>query len=134
MSFMRSVNLYIAGNSKDPLLAEDKDKIIFTLSSMKLGHADIWADNFLEEAEESGNWGTWTDFKASLKKSFSDPNLTMHAVEKLETMTQGDLCADAFFQLFETYRRQAGYARPPQHPLAIPSRPRSKWTTHSRKP
>ena len=71
MSFMRSVNLYIAGNSKDPLLAEDKDKIIFTLSYMKLGHADIWADNFLEEAEESGNWGTWTDFKVSLKKSFS---------------------------------------------------------------
>ena len=103
MSFIRSVNLYIAGNSRDPSLAEDKDKIIFILSYMKLGHAGIWADNFLEEAKETDNWGTWKYFKASLKRSFSDPNLTMHAVEKLETMTQGDLCADAFVQTFETY-------------------------------
>ncbi len=112
-TFMCSVNLYIIGNAK--AFPEDQDKIIFTLSYMKHGHAGAWAGNFTDRAIDGSDWGKWDKFKASLTKSFADPNLTKHAVEKLETMKQGRQSADEFFQTFETYRRQAGYTDDKAH-------------------
>ena len=100
-SFMRSCNLYIAGNHRE--FPEDQDKIIFVLSHMKEGVADIWAENYQDKAVADSDYGKWEDFKAALETSFADPNLTKHAVDKLETITQGTLTADAFFQTFEMY-------------------------------
>lgn len=107
LTFMRSVNLYLIANKKE--FPDDASKIVFVLSYMKAGHADTWAENFTDEANDKNDFGTWDDFKVALKRSFADPNLTKHAVDKLESMTQGRQSADEFFQHFETYRRQAGY-------------------------
>ena len=121
LAFYRQCRLYIRSNKRH--FSTDKSKILLVLSHMKSGLASKWADNFVDEAEEPDSsddksapgyvpemtFGTWKDFETRLKESFGNPNQQKEAQKKLHELKQGTMTAEEFFQMFDQYRRAAGY-------------------------
>jgi hypothetical protein len=53
--FRRQIGLFITVNKRDFLT--DKSMVLFALSYMMEGSAELWANAFVDEALETGNWG-----------------------------------------------------------------------------
>ena len=53
---------------------QDIDKILFVLSYMKEGTANLWAKNYVEEFLAGDVEPTWETCKKALDESFQDPN------------------------------------------------------------
>jgi hypothetical protein len=90
------------------------NRILFTLSFMKGGLAEEWANQFVDTHLNinTPTLGSWTAFTAALEKSFTDPNATISAQHQLETMRQEGRPAEAFFMEFEQVFHTAGYLTP----------------------
>jgi len=65
----------------DRIYNTDRKKIIFALSFMKDGVAEIWKQHTAENA----TFGTWEEFKDTLKKSFTPANKEGDAITKMQT-------------------------------------------------
>jgi len=111
-TFKRQVVLHFAAT---PLLFTrpqgDLNKIIFTLSHMKGGLAEEWANVYIDRANSpTGDWGTWPVFVEALEKAFKDANEEQTAQHHLEALRQGKRTAQDFFFEFESTMRRAGYS------------------------
>ena len=109
--FMQSITLYVMANRHD--FQMDIDRILFVLSYMKEGTANLWAKNYIEECLTNGDTEpTWETFKKSLEESFQDPNKQATAQNDLTNcrMKKGET-AEAFFNRFDILRRTAGYTK-----------------------
>ena len=105
--FIRSVRIFIKAN--DTAFTTDDKKILFTLSCMKEGSANEWAQNYTDSHLDDDNWGTFDNFLKLLRQAFGDPNEAKDAQHRLESFKQGTLTASEFFAKFEIYRRKAKY-------------------------
>ena len=110
--FMQSIQLYVLANRHD--FESDVDKILFVLSYMKEGTANLWAKNYIEEflGDDDDSEPTWQSFRKALEESFQDPNKQATAQNDLANcrMKKGET-AEAFFNRFDILRRTAGYTR-----------------------
>ncbi|KAL5532223.1 hypothetical protein ACEPAF_5789 [Sanghuangporus sanghuang] len=83
----------------------NKSKIMFALSYMKSGAAARWVESYTSGAvDEDGDLkftDSWDAFLKKLDTSFDDPARSQKAFERLDTMYQGDLNADEFFNKFD---------------------------------
>ena len=65
--FIQSCNAYLNLNAE--IFNSDKKKILFMLSYMTDGTAEAWKEVFMDE--KNGAYGTYANFKESIKKAFS---------------------------------------------------------------
>lgn len=97
----------------------DAKIIQFATTLMTDGWPGTWAQRFVDEvlaraatagqptSPEDADWGTWTPFFESLKKSFEDPNKANIAAQALDLIKQGKQTADQFFQRFDQLIKKA---------------------------
>jgi len=112
ITFERQLALYFAGKPKlygDDIMESNLNRILFALSYMRGGRAEEWANEFIDRAVTSGNWGTWEEFHAQLQGSFRDANACLLGQHCLESMKQGSHPAEDYFIAFDAAIRQAGY-------------------------
>jgi hypothetical protein len=50
----------------------DKSHILFVLSYMSGGSAELWANSFVEKALQLDDWGHWRNFTDMLSRDFGD--------------------------------------------------------------
>jgi hypothetical protein len=112
--FIRQCSLYIT----DAGIVDDEKKTLFILSYMKGGVAEQWVQNLYDRAREqvvrpdgvveSKGFPPFRDFVAEVEATFGNPNESKDAQYKLSALKQTGT-AEEFFQLFDQYRRSAGY-------------------------
>lgn len=106
----KQIILYITAYEDEfevDLRKADQKKIIFTLSFMNEGQAELWADDYREQAIEQGNWGTWRHFVEEVKGRFLDSQVAERAMRKLQSLRQNKTSAEEWFQEIDLLRRQA---------------------------
>ena len=65
---------------------DDQSKVIYALSYMTEGTANVWAQAFYEEKMDAAGAlvvGTWADFVVRLEATFRDTNLQKNAADTL---------------------------------------------------
>jgi hypothetical protein len=88
---------------------KEKESIIwFTLSYMKGGEAELWANAYVDQALETNNWGTWEEFLDKLAKDFGNKEEPHHTLEELRKLQQGKKTAAKYFLKFEQLASVAG--------------------------
>jgi hypothetical protein len=91
----------------------DKKKITFVLSFMAKGVAGQWADNWLTKKYDQRDMEIpepdFEDLLNDLDEAFKNNHEQKEAQQALETLKQGSLSAEEFFQSFENLRFLAGY-------------------------
>ncbi|ESK86045.1 hypothetical protein Moror_9397 [Moniliophthora roreri MCA 2997] len=113
-TFLTEVDLYLMAN--DTLYPNDKDKILFTLSYMKEGHAALWMKtktneykkSLLEkEAEPSDTKPedqvhvmTWEEFLTDFKKAFRPLDIGTDARLKIKELKQNKKHVDEYITEF----------------------------------
>ena len=85
-----------------------KEKIMFVLSYMKGGSAELWAGSYIDKAVLQKDWGNWEKFIAQLDHNFVDRNKTRWAMEKLENHRQGRETASVYFLRIKQFTITAG--------------------------
>jgi hypothetical protein len=83
------------------MFQEDYQKIMFVLSYMKYGSAELWADSVVERALVEEDWGTWEGFTERLCKAFTDENALKRAIDSIGTLKQGERAAAEYFLRLE---------------------------------
>jgi hypothetical protein len=104
-SWFSQVQLYIFSQRRD--IDTDEKKIVSTISYMRGGAAGPWADTFIKNDLDTGNVGTWAEFRVQLEAMFKDVAAKGVAREKIEVLKQGNKKIDDFFMEFETLAAQA---------------------------
>jgi hypothetical protein len=106
-------------NMNKSRFSSDAKMIQFATTLMTDGWPGTWAQRFVDEVlaraaaahrpntPDDADWGTWTNFYDSLKKSFEDPNRANVAAQTLDLLKQGKNTADQFFQRFDQLIKQA---------------------------
>ena len=77
----------------------DKWKIIFALSFMKEGPAGLWKEAKMAGYKDKKPYGSWTDFKAELKKTFEPADVKEDVLTKLCLLWQTDTADDYIAKL-----------------------------------
>ena len=70
--FKCQYGLYLCTNKET--YPGDEEKIMFVLSYMKEGSAELWAGSYIDKAVVLKNWGNWEEFTAQLEHNFMDRN------------------------------------------------------------
>ena len=70
--FKCQYRLYLCANKES--YPGDEEKIMFVLSYMKEGSAELWAGSYIDKAVVLKNWGNWEEFTAQLEHNFMDRN------------------------------------------------------------
>ena len=104
--FKRQYRLYLCANKES--YSRDEEKIMFILSYMKGGSAELWAGSYIDQAVLQKDWGNWDEFVAQLDHNFTDRNETCRAMEKLENHKQGRDSASVYFLWTEQLALLAG--------------------------
>ena len=115
--FEREIELYMASNSRQ--FQTDPDRIIFVLSYLKGGHAEAWAQNYIQPYTANGVitiTQTFADFLTTLRNAFQDPNSEQKALAEFRTFAQGNQTAEEFFARFEIIRVKAKLVGPQAAP------------------
>jgi len=87
----------------------DQKKIIFTLSFMKDGVAEMWKQSWWKQhTAENTTFGTWEEFKDTLKKSFTPADKEGNAITKVQTASMTGKTADEFIKEFKNWQLQSG--------------------------
>jgi hypothetical protein len=86
--FRRQLCLYLTAEEEN--LAKDQAKVLFALSYMKTGSAELWAENYVQKAIENKDWGEWTEFLSQLDATFIDRNAERKAREQMDLLRQGN--------------------------------------------
>jgi hypothetical protein len=87
---------------------EKESMIWFTLSYMKGGAAELWANAYVDNALETNNWGTCEEFLDKLAKDFGNKEEPRWALEELGRLQQGKKTAAEYFSKFEQLASVAG--------------------------
>ena len=111
-TWRRSLGLYMTFNSTK--FPDDQSKVIYALSYMTEGTANVWAQAFYEEKMDTAGTlvvGTWADFVVRLEATFRDTNLQRNAADTL-LRKRGVLDIDnggpeKFFAEYESLSRDA---------------------------
>jgi hypothetical protein len=89
---------------------EPDKRLMFVLSYMSKGLAGQWADNWTDQyCKPDAEGGGYTQLWENLDTAFLDSQEAKEAQRKLDTLKQGSLSAEEFFQQFENLRLRAGY-------------------------
>lgn len=110
----RQVKFYLLGNRRK--ITDEEDKIITVLSFMKGGVAGQYADAWVEEDDHEID--TITKLWGDLDKHFQIDE-KHDAYQKMKALKQGSSTAIEFFQQFEKYAKQAGYAKLDDHSVEL---------------
>jgi Retrotransposon gag protein len=88
----------------------DKESILFILSYMKGGSAEIWASNQLARLTRE-HWinDSLDDFFTTLEATFGDTDAASTARTKLSNVSQGKDTVDEYIVKFEAYESLTGY-------------------------
>jgi hypothetical protein len=92
--FRRQYMLYLLAN---PKITSNEAKIMTALSWMMEGTDDDWAENYVEQAMEQKQWGTFEQFEENLATSFTDQDEQKKALVKLECLRLGSLSAKQYY-------------------------------------
>jgi hypothetical protein len=82
--------------------------ILFTLSYMLEGPAELWANAYINKALEEENWGSWEAFLETLAKDFGDLEEPRRALEEMGRLYQGKKTAAKYFLKLEQLAAVAG--------------------------
>jgi hypothetical protein len=80
---------------------EKEVMIWFTLSYMKGGEAELWANAYVDRAIETNDWGSWEDFLDKLARDFRSKEEPRRALEELGKLQQGKKSMAKYFLRFE---------------------------------
>jgi hypothetical protein len=97
--FWRQFGLFLTANREE--FKEKESMIWFTLSYMKGGAAELWANAYMDHALETNDWGTWEEFLDKLAWDFGNKEEPWKALEELGRLQQGKKTAVEFFLKFE---------------------------------
>jgi hypothetical protein len=78
--FQCQVELFITANKSD--FRTDKSMTLFTLSYMTKG-SELWANTFVNEMLETGDWGLWSNFLETMAWDFRDSEEPRWALEEI---------------------------------------------------
>ena len=70
--FKCQYGLYLCANKE--AYPGDEEKIMFVLSYMKEGSAELWVGSYINKVVMLKNWGDWEEFSAQLEHNFTDRN------------------------------------------------------------
>jgi hypothetical protein len=104
--FRWQFSLFLTANRSD--FKEKESMIWFTLSYMKGGDAELWANAYVDKALENNDWGTWEEFLDRLAKDFSNIEEPRKALEELGKLQQGKRMVAKYFLRFEQLAHLAG--------------------------
>jgi len=106
-NFLLEVEMYQMMNDK--VYNTDRKKIIFTLSFMKDGVAEMWKQLWWNQhTAENTTFGTWKEFKETLKKSFTLTNKEGNMITRMQTASMTGKTADKFIEEFKNWQLQSG--------------------------
>jgi hypothetical protein len=97
--FHQQIGLFITTNEND--FKTDKLMILFMLSYMTIGLAELQANAFVNEALEMGDWGLWSNLLEMLAQDFGDSKEPCWALEEIGQMYQGKRTAAKYFLRLE---------------------------------
>jgi hypothetical protein len=97
--FRQQFGLFITAN-REKFRAQES-MIWFTLSYMKGGDAELWANTYVDRAIENDSWGTWEDFLWKLAKDFGSAEELWKALEEMGKLQQGKKAASEYFLKYE---------------------------------
>jgi hypothetical protein len=75
--------------------------ILFALSYMVGGSVELWANTYVDEALETGDWGLWGDFLDRLAHDLSDSEELRRALEEIGRLFQGKKSMAEYFLRLE---------------------------------
>src|ERR1700731_3471945 len=78
--FKCQYGLYLCANKET--YPGDEEKIMFILSYMMEGSAELWAGSYMDKGVMLKNWGNWEEFMVQLEHNFTDRNKVRRAMEK----------------------------------------------------
>ena len=105
--FLRQLKLFMTAYAKE--FDEDEAKIVFVLSLMKEGTAELWAQTYTDQViDNNGYYGSWATFQEELNKSFVDYEENKRALQRLNALVQGRDSAADYFTKFEQHAKAAG--------------------------
>ena len=99
LRFLRQLKLFMMAYARE--FDTDESKIIFTLSLMKKGTAELWAQTYMDQIiNSSGCVGAWINFQEELNKTFIDYEENKRALQRFDALVQGkDPATDYFMKL-----------------------------------
>jgi len=104
-NFLLEVEMYQM--MKDKIYDTDRKKIIFALSVMKDGVAQmrkqLW---WKQHTAENATFGTWEEFKDTLKK-FTPANKEGDVITRMQTASVTGKTADKFIEEFKNWQLQS---------------------------
>jgi hypothetical protein len=98
--------LFLTTNHAD--FKEGESMIWFTLSYMKGGAVELWANSYVDKALEDNDWGMWEEFLDQLAKDFSHADESRKALEEMGKLAQGKKTAAEYFLHLEQLASVAG--------------------------
>jgi hypothetical protein len=104
--FRRQFRLFLTVNWEE--FKEKESMIWFTLSYMKGGAAELWANAYVDNALETNDWETWEEFLNRLARDFGNKEEPCRALEELGRLQQGKKMAAEYFLKFEQLVSIAG--------------------------
>jgi hypothetical protein len=80
-------------------VTDNEKKILIALSFMRGQYADDFVQEFISRctATDPLTWGTWANFKATVKARFQNKNFVQETQERLEHFKQGKMKVDDYF-------------------------------------
>jgi hypothetical protein len=93
--FERELEIFLNGYG----VTDSEKKILIALSFMRGQYADDFVQDFVNRctATDPPTWGTWRDFKATVKARFQNKNFAQETRERLEHFKQGKMKVDDYF-------------------------------------
>jgi hypothetical protein len=76
---------------------DERSRILFMLSYMMEGPAELWADSYVKESLWVENWGSWAGFMEKLVGTFKDEEEGRRSLEAMATLRQGHGMATIYF-------------------------------------
>lgn len=101
-------SLYLVFGADKKTYATVESRIFYALSYMTIGAAGRWTRNIVQDIERGAKgWRTWKEFEDELRQQFEGELKKDDAQLALEDLKQGNTTAEDFFQIFESYSRDA---------------------------
>src|SRR3984893_17429468 len=104
--FKCQYRLYLSANKET--YPGDEEKIMFILSYMKEGSAELWAGRYIDKVVALKNWGDWEEFTCQLEHNFMDRNEVRRAMERLDSQKQGREGVSVYFLRIKQHTAAAG--------------------------
>jgi len=87
-----------------------EEQVIWVLSYVQEGSADIWKENMMEELEVGEmEYESIEEFFTSMKKEFGGGEEKATKVAELRRLEQGERLMEEFVQIFKRVARESGY-------------------------